>query len=122
MRRGRGRRLTTVLADLQPLIRGWTAYFRLSEVKRVFEDLDGWLRRKLRDVLWRQWNKPRTRMRRLIALGLDEYRAWKSANNGRGSWWNAGASHMTCAVPTRRLRRLGLLSFLEEQRRLAYSA
>jgi len=122
MRRGRGRRLTTVLADLQPLIRGWTAYFRLSEVKRVFEDLDGWLRRKLRDVLWRQWKKPRTRMRRLIALGLDKYRAWKSANNGRGAWWNAGASHMTCAVPTRRLRRLGLLSFLEEQRRLAYSA
>jgi len=122
MCRGRGRRLTTVLADLQPLIRGWTAYFRLSEVKRVFEDLDGWLRRKLRDVLWRQWKKPRTRMRRLIALGLDKYRAWKSANNGRGSWWNAGASHMTRAVPTRRLRRLGLLSFLEEQRRLAYSA
>jgi len=122
VRRARGRRLSTVLADLQPLIRGWVAYFRLSEVKRVFEDLDGWLRRKLRDVLWRQWKKPRTRMRRLIALGLDEYRAWKSANNGRGSWWNAGASHMTCAVPTRRLRRLGLLSFLEEQRRLAYSA
>lgn len=121
MRRARGRRLSTVLADLQPLIRGWTAYFRLSEVKRVFEDLDGWLRRKLRAVLWRQWKKPRTRMRRLIALGLDKHRAWKSANNGRGPWWNAGASHMNHAVPTRKLRRLGLLSFLEEQRRLAYS-
>jgi group II intron reverse transcriptase/maturase len=121
MRRARGRRLSTVLADLQPLIRGWTAYFRLSDVKRVFEDLDGWLRRKLRAVLWRQWKKPRTRMRRLIALGLDKYRAWKSANNGRGPWWNAGASHMNHAVPTWKLRRLGLLSFLEEQRRLAYS-
>lgn len=51
MRRGRGRRLSTVLADLQPLIRGWAAYFRLSEVKRVFEHLDGWLRRKLRAIL-----------------------------------------------------------------------
>lgn len=121
IRRGRGRRLSTVLADLQPLIRGWTAYFRLSEVKRVFEDLDGWLRRKLRAILWRQWKKPRTRMRRLIRLGLDDYRAWKSANNGRGPWWNAGARHLHQALPTRQLRRLGLLSFLEEQRRLAYS-
>ncbi len=93
----------------------------MSEVKRVFADLDGWLRRKLRAVLWRQWKKPRTRMRRLIALGLDEYRAWKSANNGRGPWWNAGASHMSQAMPTRKLRRLGLLGFLEEHRRLACS-
>lgn len=61
-------------------------------------------------------------MRRLIALGPHEYRAWKSANNGRGPWWNAGALHMSQAVPTRRLRRAGLLSFLEEQRRLAYSS
>ena len=121
MRRARGRRLATVMAELQPLIRGWTAYFRLSEVKRVFEDLDGWLRRKLRAILWRQWKKPRTRMRRLIRLGLDEHRAWKSATNGRGPWWNAGASHMNQAVPTWKLRRAGLLSFLEEHRRLAYS-
>jgi len=121
MRRARGRRLSTVLAGLQPLIRGWTAYFRLSEVKRVFEDLDGWLRRRLRAILWRQWKRPRTRMRRLIRLGLDEHRAWKSATNGRGPWWNAGASHMNQAVPTRKLRRAGLLSFLEEHRRLAYS-
>jgi group II intron reverse transcriptase/maturase len=121
MRRARGRRVSTVLVDLQPLIRGWTAYFRLSEVKRVFEDLDGWLRRRLRALLWRQWKKPRTRMRRLIRLGLDEQRAWRSANNGRGPWWNAGARHMNQAVPTRRLRRLGLLSFIEEQRRLAHS-
>ncbi len=121
MRRARGRRLATVVADLQPLIRGWTAYFRLSEVKRVFEDLDGWLRRKLRAILWRQWKKPRTRMRRLIRLGLDVHRAWKSATNGRGPWWNAGASHMNQAVPTWKLRRAGLLSFLEEHRRLAYS-
>jgi hypothetical protein len=26
--------------------------------------------------------------------GLDEARAWQSASNGRGPWWNAGASHM----------------------------
>jgi len=118
MRRGRGRRLTTVLADLQPLIRGWTAYFRLSEVKRVFEDLDGWLRRRLRAILWRQWKKPRTRMRRLIRLGLDEHRAWKSATNGRGPWWNAGASHMNQAASNNTLTQMGLVSLLHQHRRL----
>lgn len=118
LRAGRGRNLGRVITDLRPLIRGWVAYFRLSEVKVSFEDLDGWLRRKLRCILWRQWKRPRTRALKLRRLGLDEPRAGVSAYNGRGPWWNAGASHMNQAVPTRRLRYLGLVSFLDEYRRL----
>jgi RNA-directed DNA polymerase len=118
-RRARGRNLEHVIRELGPVIRGWVAYFRLSEVKGGFEDLDGWLRRKLRCILWRQWKRPRTRAKKLIRLGLDPERAWVSAYNGRGPWWNAGASHMSQAVPTGRLQRLGLTSFLQEYRRLA---
>lgn len=94
-------------------------YFRLSEVRIGFDLLDQWLRRKLRCILWRQWKRPKTRRKKLIALGLDPERARLSAGNGRGPWWNAKASHMNQAVPTRRLRRMGLLSFLDEYRRFA---
>jgi RNA-directed DNA polymerase len=118
LRRGRGRNMGRVLEELAPLIRGWVAYFGPSEVKASFEALDQWLRRKLRCILWRQWKRPRTRAKRLIRLGLDPDRAWISACNGRGPWWNAGASHMNHAVPTRWLRRQGLLCFLDEHRRL----
>ena len=118
-RQGRGRNLGRVLRDLSPVIRGWVAYFRLSEVKAGFEVLDEWLRRKLRCILWRQWKRPRTRAAKLRQLGLDPVRAKASAGNGRGPWWNAGASHMHHAVPTSMLRQQGLLSFLDEHRRLA---
>lgn len=121
-RRGRGRNLHRVIGDLGPIIRGWVGYFRLSEVKGSFEVLDEWLRRKLRCILWRQWKRPRTRARKLAALGLDPERARLSAGNGHGPWWNAGASHMHQAVPTRALRQMGLVSFLDERRRLACSA
>ena len=121
-RRARGRNLGQVIRELGPIIRGWVVYFRLSEVRIGFELLDQWLRRKLRCILWRQWKRPRTRRKKLIALGLDPERARISAYNGRGPWWNAGASHMNQAVPTRRLRRMGLLSFLDEYRRLACSS
>jgi RNA-directed DNA polymerase len=121
-RRARGRNLEQVIRELGPMIRGWVAYFRLSEVRIGFELLDQWLRRKLRCIMWRQWKRPKTRRRKLIALGLDAERARLSAGNGRGPWWNAGASHMNQAVPTRRLRRMGLLSFLDEYRRLACSS
>ncbi len=121
-RRARGRNLVQVIRELGPIIRGWVGYFRLSEVRISFELLDQWLRRKLRCILWRQWKRPKTRRKKLIALGLNPERARLSAGNGRGPWWNARASHMNQAVPTRRLRRMGLLSFLDEYRRLACSS
>jgi RNA-directed DNA polymerase len=121
LRKGRGRRLSTVIAQLTPKLRGWVVYFRLAEVKSTFEELDQWIRRRLRVVLWRQWKRPRTRFKRLVHLGIDQERAKKSVGNGRGPWWNAGASHMNQAVPTKRLRRLGLISLVEERLRLASS-
>lgn len=40
---------------LTPVLRGWISYFRLTEVRGVLEELDGWIKRKLRCLLWRQW-------------------------------------------------------------------
>lgn len=117
-RKGRGRNLETVIFDLSRIIRGWVAYFRFVEVKASFEKLDEWARRKLRAILWRQWKNRRTRLKRLRELGLEPERARLGAWNGRGPWWNAGASHMNQAVPTRLLREWGLVSFLEEHGRL----
>jgi RNA-directed DNA polymerase len=112
-RAGRGRNLERFIReDLNPVLRGWINYFHLSETRGTFEELDGWLRRKLRCLLWRQWKRAWTRFTRLKARGLDEARAWKSAINGRGSWWNSGASHMNEAFPKKFFDQLGLLSLL----------
>ena len=118
-RRGRGRNLGRLITeDLKPLLTGWINYFRLAEVKGVFEELDGWIRRKLRNILWRQWKKPRTRARNLMQRGVDKVRAWRSATNGRGPWWNSGASHMNQAYPRSFFDRCGLVNLLDELRRL----
>jgi group II intron reverse transcriptase/maturase len=112
------RNLVATINELNPVLRGWASYFRLTEVKGVLQDLDGWIRRKLRCLLWRQWKRPATRNARLQARGLDAQRAWKSASNGRGPWWNAGASHMNVAYPKRSFDVLGLVSLLDTQQRL----
>lgn len=114
---GRGRNLETVIGNLNALLRGWMSYFRLTEVKGVLEDLDMWIRRKLRCLLWRQWKRSATRAKRLIKRGLDKKRAWQSATNGRGPWWNAGASHMNLAYPKSYFDRAGLVSLVEVHRR-----
>lgn len=115
---GRGRNLGEWIKEkLTPIVRGWGNYFRLSGVKQVFEELDAWLRRRLRVILWRQWKRPFTRAKALMKRGLDEVRAWKSAQNGRGAWWNSGASHMNEAFPKRFFDDLGLVSLLELARK-----
>jgi group II intron reverse transcriptase/maturase len=117
LQRGRGRSMEQVIDQLNPVLRGWIAYFRLTEVKGVLEEVDGWLRRKLRTLLWRQWKRVYTRARNLMKAGLAKVRAWQSATNGRGPWWNGGASHMNHAYPKSWFDRMGLVSLMDTHRR-----
>jgi RNA-directed DNA polymerase len=117
LRRGRGQSMQRIITGLNPVLRGWMAYFRLTEIKNVLEELDGWLRHKLRTLLWRQWKHVYRRARNLMKAGIDKVRAWKSATNGRGPWWNGGASHMNQAYPKSWFDRMGLVSLLDTQRR-----
>ena len=114
-RMGRGRNVEKfILEDLNPLLRGWINYFSLVEVKNIFEELDGWIRRKLRAIIWRQWKRNHTRAKNLMKHGLSEQRAWKSATNGRGAWWNSGASHMQNALRKSHFDQRGLVSLLDQ--------
>jgi group II intron reverse transcriptase/maturase len=110
LRKRTGYSLHATIQLLNPVLRGWANYFRLESSRRRLEELDGWIRRKLRCLLWRQWKTRAARCRRLTALGLSSERAWKSSRNGQGPWWNAGAKHLNEALPKRYFARLGLVS------------
>ena len=112
LRRGRGRSLADVIAEPRPVLSGWANCFQLAETRGVFEALDGWIRRKRRRILRRQWKRSFTRAGNLMKRGLSEESAWQSASNGRGPWWNAGMVHMNRAFPARFFTRLGLVSLL----------
>lgn len=113
-RAGRGRNLGRFIVEtLNPLIRGWARYFSLAETKLFAEELDGWLRRKLRCILWRQWKRPWTRRMKLMARGLTEEQAVCSAFNQHGPWWNSGARYMGFAFPKKFFDQLGLFSMVD---------
>jgi RNA-directed DNA polymerase len=117
-RRGRGRALRRVIEELNLKLRGWMNYFRHIGVKAILQELDGWVCRHLRKILWLQWKRSYTRAKNLMRLGLDEKRAWNSALNGRGPWWNARASHLNQALPKKLFDRLGLVSLMEHYHQL----
>lgn len=110
---GRGRNLRRFInEDLNPVLRGWINYFGLAEVKSFAEELDQWIRRRLRLILWRQWKRPWARFKMLRKYGILEERAARSAFNGRGPWYNSGASHMNMSLPKKFFDGLGLFSIL----------
>lgn len=109
-REGRGRRLGHVIETLNPVLRGWAVYFQLSESKLAWTTLDGWVRRRLRCLIWRQAKTRDRRTHLLRKAGLDEARAWHSGHNGQGPWWNSGAPHMNQAYPKAFFVKLGLFA------------
>jgi RNA-directed DNA polymerase len=112
---GRGRALAETIGRLSPILRGWRAYFRLAEIKGVFADLDEWIRRKLRSIVWRQWKQPRIRVRQLVLRGASRAAAAATAYARRGPWFSARSTAMVNAVSTAELRRMGLVSLVQAQ-------
>jgi RNA-directed DNA polymerase len=112
--KARGWSLVKTIEILTPILRGWVTYYRMVDVKGTFEEMDGWIRRHLRAIRWRQWKRVKTRATNLIRLGLKKDHAWESATNGRGPWWNSQRPHMHYAYPKSYFDQLGLLSLRKQ--------
>ena len=112
---GKGRNLYFFITErLNPKIRGWINYFIYAEEKSFTQQLDSWIRRRLRLIFWRQWKRPWTRYKNLMKLGLSEETARRSAFNGRNPWWNSGQSHMNKALPKKFFDSLKLVSLVDK--------
>jgi hypothetical protein len=96
---------------------GWTAYFALADTPRPFEDLDEWLRRRLRQIRWKEWKRYRTRRRNLVALGIPERPAREWAGSRKGYWRISGSPPLQRALPNAYWASLGLKGFADPYRR-----
>lgn len=93
-----------------PITRGWANYFGIADEKGIFESLDGWIRRKIRGILWRQWKKPRTRYKRLLLFGLNKNTAKTAAYSSKGPWRMACTYAMHKAVSNKVIEAMGYIS------------
>ncbi|OFV84788.1 MAG: group II intron reverse transcriptase/maturase [Acidobacteria bacterium RBG_16_64_8] len=110
--------MTVRIAALNRFTRGWTAYFALADTPSVFEELDEGLRRRLRQVRWKEWKKSRGRFRGLIAHGIPPQKAHEWANSRRGCWRIAGSAILQRALPLAYWQGQGLAGFLGPYRQL----
>ena len=81
--------MSTVIADLASYINGWKTYFGLAETPGVFEQVNGWIRHRLRALQLKHWKRGRTAYRALKRLGASDELARLIALGTRRWWWNA---------------------------------
>jgi len=74
------------IEKLNQYLMGWCGYFSLAETPSVFKALDGWIRRRLRMIVWKQWKRVRTRYRNLVRLGVHPEKAYIWANTRKSYW------------------------------------
>lgn len=74
------------IQKLNQYLIGWCGYYALSDTKSIFGKLDGWIRRRLRMCLWKNWKKPKTKVRNLIRLGIPARKAFEWGNSRKGYW------------------------------------
>lgn len=107
--RSNGQNIIKRILRLNLYLRGWMQYFSLSDTPYILKMLEGWIRRRLRMCLWKQWKKIRTKYRNLIKLGFPDWAALRLAYTRKAYWHIAGDS-LNSALPNTYWANLGLMS------------
>lgn len=111
-KRNQGRNLLQIIAELNPVLRGFVNYFRIANCKTKMQELMGWIRRRLRCVQLKLWKKPTRLHRRLRQLGYSS--GFKSIK--MNSWRNSNSPLVTFSMPNKWFHKeMGLVDLAERQ-------
>jgi group II intron reverse transcriptase/maturase len=105
--RNGGRSIRKVAEELRGYLLGWKAYFRLSDTPGIFEQLDEWIRRRMRALQLKHWKRGTTAFRELVSLGASRELAARIAGNLR-RWWKNACMGLNIVMPTSYFDRLGV--------------
>jgi len=117
-KRNRGRSLERTVSELNSLIRGWVAYFRMAQAKGTMGDLDAWMRRKLRCMKLKQCKRAVGIARFLMSRGVERNKAWMLGGSGKGWWCKSLSPQAHRAMGKNWFNEIGLDGFADRYRKL----
>lgn len=101
------------IKELNQYLIGWCGYFSLADTPSIFQRLDEWTRRRLRMCLWKQWKNPRTKVKRLVSLGVPKDKAFEWGNSRKGYWRIAGSPILSRPLNNQYWKSIGYRSLLD---------
>jgi len=108
--RSRGISWLMLMKKIKQKMRGWLQYYGIGKMKTFIQQLDQWLRSRIRQLIWKRWKKIKTRYRELIKLGMTPEQAKTNANTRKGYWQIAHNKTLTYTYTNQKLERLGLIN------------
>jgi RNA-directed DNA polymerase len=121
-KRSNGRNMTSRIEALKRYVSGWLNYFGHSRSYAEVVELDQWLRRRVRLCYWKQWKRPRTRRRHLLALGISRDEVKLATRSRKGYWRMAGNSIVQRALSKQWLWKQGVPNMRQQWIDLHYGA
>ena len=100
------------LKKLAEITNGWVNYFGIADGINKLTELDGWIRRRLRACIWKQWKKVKTRYKNLRKLGLSDEKSWEFANTRKGYWRISKSPVLSTTITNQRLEIKGFKSLV----------
>lgn len=113
-RRNGGRAIEQVRDRLNAYISGWVNYYALADARTHMKTLDEWLRRRLRQILWKQWKTPANRHHNLRQLGVSEFWAIRAGGTSKGVWRLSASPPLHKALGIAYWQQLGLKGFEQQ--------
>jgi group II intron reverse transcriptase/maturase len=98
---------------LRQFITGWINYFKLADMKSLMQDIDEWLRSRVRMIYWKQWKRIKTKFTRLKELGISDDKAWEFANTRKGYWRTAHSPILKRSLQNKTIASLGFISMAD---------
>ena len=95
--------IVNTMKRIEKSARGWLNYYGIADMKSNIEDINGWLYRRIRMCIWKQWKLPRTRKRKLLGLGLPEWAACEGAYSRKSYWRMSNVGVVKRALTKERL-------------------
>ena len=95
--------IVMTMEKIKVFMRGWLNYYGIADMKNNIDGLNGWLYRRIRMCIWKQWKLPKTRKRKLLGLGLPEWAASEGAYSRKAYWRMAGSGVVQRALTKERL-------------------
>jgi group II intron reverse transcriptase/maturase len=105
--RRRGRSISQILLETKVFTTGWLGYYAIADMRERISELNEWIRRRIRQYIWKQWKKISAKFRNLKQLGIPEERAWMWANTRLGYWRTAGSPVLKRSLTNKYLVSIG---------------
>lgn len=95
------------------LLKGWVNYFGIAKSKSAIDEIEKFLRTRLRVVRWKEWKKTKTKIKELVLLGIPKNKAYQHANTRKSYTRTAHSPILSMSLTNNYFRDLGLFQLLK---------